>query len=149
MSSLLVLVAGFGFTAMAGDLAVRGRKLQSALGRIALVQVIGLGVVMAVISRLGGLGALPILVFWSGAFLSWFGVRSHLESSILLRMVHMLYRGPMTGREVMTEYASKFGRSERLQELVGAGLLERDPGSGAVRATGKGRRIARLVERLR
>jgi hypothetical protein len=149
MSFLFILGVGFCATAISSGLLLGSRKVQSALGRVAIVQASGLAVVVAILSPSHRMGAAPILIFWSGALLAWFGVRSHLESSILLRMLHMLRRAPMTKGDLTSQYESYYGQEERLEELRLAGLLTADPERASMTPTRKGLLVARLVLRLR
>ena len=149
MSALLILSGGFGLTALSSELFLRRRKLQSALGRVVIVHAAGLATVLVMLTRSHGLATVPVLIFWSGALLSWFGIRSHLESSILLRMIHMLRRRPMTRRDMTTQYESSYGRTQRIEDLVRAGLLVADPQGTGMKPTRKGLLITRLVLRLR
>ena len=57
------------------------RKLQSALGVVGGVHAVAL---LATMSPATGIRATTAFVFWLGAFTLWSGVKSHLESSILL-----------------------------------------------------------------
>jgi hypothetical protein len=149
MRGVLILCAGFALTVISSDLLLRSRKIQAALGRVVIVQAIGLVAVVAVLSHSHELGLVSVVIFWSGAVLTWFGLRSHLESSILLRMVHMLRERPMTGPDLIARYRSYYGQAHRIDELQRAGLLTTDQARAAMTPTPKGRLIARLVSRLR
>ena len=71
------------------------------LGQFVMI-LIGLLLLYLAITRLSAV--LPFAIFWSGAFLTWFGVRSHIESSILLRMAYLLRGHPMQPGELLEEY---------------------------------------------
>jgi hypothetical protein len=88
-----------------------------------------------------------LTIFWGGAFLSWFGVRSHVESSILLRMLYLLRRGSMTEEQLVADYASHYGQAIRIEELVRGGLASRT--NGKLSASAKGKAILGIVARLR
>ena len=85
MLALLVLCAGFIVTLAGCEWLRPPGKLQSVLPRIALIQLAGLLTTAVILLAGGRMRPVPIFIFWSGAALAWFGCRSHLESSILLR----------------------------------------------------------------
>jgi hypothetical protein len=148
VTDLLALVGAFAATALLSEVFLRSRKLQAALVRVLGVHAIGLIIALVVLLPRHRISGVPILVFWSGAFLAWFGVRSHIESSILLRMVHILRRGPMRADGLIASYVSYYGPGERVEELVRAGLMTRSHDGPGLVLTGKGRLIARVALRL-
>jgi hypothetical protein len=89
----------------------------------------------------------PFTIFWGGAFLSWFGVRSHIESSILLRMLFLLRRHPMTESALIAEYTSLYGEAMRREELFRGGLAVRT--GDRVSVSPKGKAILGVVAKLR
>ena len=149
MQTLLILVFGFALTSVCCEVLVRPRKLQSALGRIALLHGLVLTSFAGFLGAHGIMRPVPVAIFWSGALLFWFGFRSHIESSILLRTIHLLGRNPMTRDQLNTLYNARYGRTERVEELIRAGLVSRDRGRMIVFPTRKGVMIARLVLWLR
>jgi hypothetical protein len=71
-----------------------------------------------------GAGSLASLaVLWLGAFLTWLTARSHVSSSILLRMVHLLRDGPLSRADLLARYHAAHGASHRSEELARTGLL--------------------------
>jgi hypothetical protein len=92
-------------------------------------------------------GLVALTVFWAGVFLAWFGIRSHIESSILLRMLFMLRRSRLSDADIVAEYTRRHGESARLAELRRGGLIVGD--AGRARVTPKGRAILSLASRLR
>jgi hypothetical protein len=88
----------------------------------------------------GSAGAL--WVAWAGAFLIWLTVRSHISSSILLRMVHMLGERPLSASELTARYELDHGSEHRARQLESAGLTR-----GRAR-TLAGRTLAFLGRRL-
>lgn len=146
MSEVLVLFAGWLSAMIGSELALRGAKLQTGLLRVLVVYfVIGAGLFLY-LTVYGKLGLVTCIVFWSGCFLSWFGARSHLESSILLRMLFLLKKRSWTAGELLTEYDSHYGEKARLEELVRGGLTE--PGTDPPALTAKGKTIVRIVSLL-
>jgi hypothetical protein len=146
MLSVLLIIGGFIAALFTSEFVLKGTKLQTGLAKVILVHafLVALVLVYLVISRKYIFAAL--LIFWAGAFLTWFGVRSHMESSILLRMLYLLRRGPLPEQRLLQEYESHYGQSQRLEELLRGGLLEKTS-SGMV-ATRKGRLILRVVSFL-
>jgi hypothetical protein len=147
MIDLTIVLFVLGFAVVLSELALGPLKVQTALPR--LVGVWGvLGVlVMAHFALVRGSGALVFGVFWAGAFLAWFGVRSHVESSILLRMLYLLRSEPLSGDQVVAAYEAQYGPQQRIDELLRGGLLERS--GGGYRVTAKGQRIVAAVDRLK
>ena len=136
MSNLLVLAA-FALAAWTSQLAMGGRKVQNCLAPVAAIHLALLFAVLTAfpVGNSGELGG--ALLFWNGAGLNWFVVRSHLESSILLAMLLEISDRAIS-REGLIEIAHTVHPFDRrLQELRAAGLL-RD-GDGAPRLTRRGR----------
>ena len=99
MKDLLAVLVAL-FAAFAGsELALRGTKLQTGLARVLGVWAIVYAGLLVYLETIGSTGFIACTLFWSGAFLSWFGVRSHVESSILMRMMYLLRSRPMTADE--------------------------------------------------
>jgi hypothetical protein len=147
MLPVLLIIGGFIAALFISELALKGTKLQTGLVKVLLVHgiVVILLLVYLVVARRHIFAAL--LIFWAGAFLTWFGVRSHMESSILLRMLYLLRRGPLPEGRLLQEYESHYGQSQRMEELLRGGLLEKTS-SGLV-ATPKGKLILRVVSFLK
>lgn len=126
---------------------IRGRKLQNALTRTLPVFCVAgfVGLVLSLVQ--GCYFVFGILLFWGGSFLAWFGVRSHLESSILLWMLVYLRKAERTEAEISTVYLQRYGPAERLEELHTGGLIERMPG-GEIALTRKGQQILRIATLL-
>jgi hypothetical protein len=147
MTGVLIVLGLLLAVMIASELALGGIKLQTGLSRVlvawALVYLPG----VFVLARHGGVGPVAYTVFWGGAFLSWFGVRSHIESSILLRMLYLLRRKAMTETGLVTEYTSLYGEALRREELFRGGLAARE--GDRVVVTPKGRAILGVVEKLR
>jgi hypothetical protein len=138
--ALLAVIVG-------SELALRGTKLQTGLLRVLVVwALVYLGAVSWLVAR-GDLSAIAFTIFWGGAFLSWFGVRSHIESSILLRMLVLLRSKPMTERGLVTDYTSGYGEAMRIEELCRGGFATRQ--HATLTLTPKGATILRVVAKLR
>lgn len=147
MIDLAIILVCLGIALVASESALGGRKLQTGLARVVLVWGgIGLALVLHFAAARGA-GVLVFGVFWAGAFLTWFGVRSHIESSILLRLLFLL-RGEERGADALLgRYEELYGPEQRLEELLRSGLAERAP--DGMRVTPKGRRILAAVGWLR
>jgi hypothetical protein len=147
VSGLLIVLGAF-FVAMVGsELALRGTKLQTGLS--AVVVVWGLIYLLALYptQRYGGTGPLALTVFWAGAFLSWFGVRSHIESSVLLRMLYLLRGQSRAEASLLAAYEALYGEEKRREELARGGMTTKM--GDRVVVTPKGRAILRAVSTLR
>jgi hypothetical protein len=88
-----------------------------------------------------------LLIFWAGAFLTSFGVRSHVESSILLRMLYLLRKGTVFESDLLQQYEPQYGKAHRLENLFRGGLLKKGPEGTVV--TPKGNFILRVVSLLK
>jgi hypothetical protein len=136
------------FAAMAGsEFVLRGTKLQTGLGRVLVTWAAVWIFSLYPLFRYGAVDPIAFTLFWGGAFLSWFGVRSHIESSILLRMLHLLRRGPTSEPEILKAYLEHAGPNARIEELLRGGLARKVGATTIV--TSKGKTILGVVARLR
>lgn len=147
MSEPLVLVLGFFLAVITSEVLLRGTKIQTGLAKVLLAHGVWLSIVWVYMMRTGKFSIVTISIFWAGAFLTWFGVRSHIESSILLRMLYLLRKQPRAGNDLLQEYASHYSEESRLEELFRGGLLQMK--SGQVTMTPKGRFIASVASHLK
>lgn len=147
MSVLALAAAGVVVPLIASEVALAGTKVQTGLARVLVVWT---GTYLAAtiwLSLHASSGVVALAIFWGGAFLVWLGVRSHLESSILLRMLVLLRQDPMTDGQLTDTYSSVYGESKRLAELLRAGLIVRS--QNRVHVTPKGKAILLVVSKLR
>lgn len=141
-----VLIA-FGLSALLAEIILRGEKLQSKMGGLlSLFGIAGLATIAAAAS-LYNANYLATLIFWGGSFLSWFGIRSHIESSILLRLLYLLRTRPSREDELLKRYEDMYGRESRIEELLRAGLIRTDTEEPVL--TPKGRTILRIADHLK
>jgi hypothetical protein len=143
MNDVLILAATFLAAIVLTEL-FRDGTLQSVLGRVLLCHIAGFAIA-AWAARSVPVPAL--FVFWTGLFALWFGLRSHVESSILLRMLTRLRDRPATRAEILDWYNQRYGRAQRVDGLVRAGLAT--AAGGVLAPTAKGRAIARIARMLR
>ncbi len=95
-------------------------------------------------TKSGSVAALGVA--WFGGFLSWLTARSHVSSSILLCMVHLLRGGPLRASELLERYQSGHAPGERSRQLRSAGLIRsEDPRPTPTLA---GRVLSRLGHKL-
>jgi hypothetical protein len=142
-----LIVAGFVMAVCLTEVALKGRKLQTGLATVILVHIGVAGLLLVYFFVVGRPVWDALLIFWAGAFLTSFGVRSHVESSILLRMLYLLRKGTLSGSHLLQEYESQYGKAQRLENLFRGGLLKRSP-EGAI-VTWKGKLILRVVSLLK
>ncbi len=147
MTLIAISAAALLVALVASEIALGGAKLQTVLSRLLLVWAVIGAAAIAGLGVSGGGSLVAFGVFWAGCFLTWFGVRSHIESSILLRMVYLLREGPLTEEELMQRYNPIYGGRLRVDELVRGGLAERVP--QGLRVTPRGKRIASVAARLK
>ena len=147
MNSLLIVLGALIVVLVASELVLGGTKLQTGLSRVLVAWTLVYLPACYLLLRHGDTGLIAYTIFWGGAFLSWFGVRSHIESSILLRMLYLLRRQPLSDAEILAKYGSQYGENLRIEELLRGGLAEKS-GERLV-VTPKGRGILGVVARLR
>jgi hypothetical protein len=147
MTGLLLVAAALLAAMIGSELALRGTKLQTGLGRVLVAWTVVWAAALYPLLHSGAIGPIALTLFWGGAFLSWFGVRSHVESSILLRMLYMLRKQPMTEARVVESYSAHFGHASRIAELLRGGMTTESGGRQTI--TTKGRAILRIVSKLR
>jgi hypothetical protein len=147
VSGLLIALGALVLAMIGSELALGGTKLQTGLSRVVMVW--GLVYLLALYPsfRYGGTGPFALTVFWAGAFLSWFGVRSHIESSILLRMLYLLRKQPTTEPTLLAAYEALGGEGKRREELARGGMMTM--AGDRIVVTPKGRAILRVVSILR
>ena len=143
MNDVLILAATFIAAVVASEL-LSGKNLQSVLGRVIICHVVAFAIAASA-TRI--VPAAAVFVFWTGMFSLWFGLRSHIQSSILLRMLTRLRDRPATRAEILDWYNERFGRAHRVEGLVGAGLVTAT--GGVLAPTAKGRAVARIARLLR
>lgn len=107
-------------------LLLSGRKVQSRIFGILMVHYVIFLMTILFITPAEVVRPVSIAIFWLGGFLSWFGIRSHLESSILLRMLYLLKFRSMKPAELLEEYENHYGETLRIEELIRSGLIRRD-----------------------
>lgn len=147
MIDLAIVLIVLSVAIVTSEVRLGGRKVQTALPQLLVVWgVLGL-MIMAHFGAARGRGFFVFGVFWAGAFLTWFCVRSHVESSILLRMLYLLRGRARSGDELVADYERLYGEEQRRRELLAAGLAEEGP--EGVRVTAKGKRILAGADWLR
>ena len=129
------------------EFAIKGRRVQSALNRVFPVHLISALVSVGISILLGNCFLTGLGLFWAGEFMCWFGLRSHLESSILLRMLVLLQEGPISEAALVDKYLCGYGPTERMKELTEAGLTAYT--SSGLIVTQKGKRVLRIARFLR
>ena len=146
MTQLLVVAAFFACIVLC-ELVLKGTKLQTGLIKVFLVHALCWIALLIFLVTNNESGIIAMTIFWAGAFLTWFGIRSHIESSVLLRMLYLLKQQPVTANQLLSRYHSHYGKELRIEELVRGGLLER--GSNELRVSSKGNLILRIVQLLK
>jgi predicted transcriptional regulator len=119
------------------EIVLKGRRLQSNVKRV-----VPLYIVMALCCiTIGAYTHYPhpivILMYWCGYFLTWFGIRSHLESSILLKMLTTLQKSSLSRDELMKAYLQSYSIRSRITELENSGLLESKKDIVSITTSGK------------
>lgn len=147
MSHFQIVCLAFIASLVLCELVLRGTKLQTGLSKVIVVHFFcWLGTLIYFVWK-GGPGIVAVTIFWAGAFLIWFGARSHIESSILLRMLYLLRKKADTPEALLSRYHSQYGEALRVEELVRGGLVARS--GDRFEVTSKGQRILRIVDALK
>jgi hypothetical protein len=147
VTPLLIAAAGAIVPAIGSEFVLGRTKLQTGLARaVALWGVCFLVAAVWLMTRVDS-APIALAVFWGGAFLVWFGVKSHIESSILLRMVFLLRQQPMSDEALIDRYLTLYGEPARLEELRRGGLVAQ--AGDRLSVTPKGRVILFVMSTLR
>jgi len=147
MSAILWILGGFFAAIICSEIVLGKTKLQTGLARVIAVHLCFALALLVYLYSSRSISIPAFLIFWGGAFLSWFGIRSHVESSILLRMLYLLRERQMNRKELLERYESHYGAAHRVEELERGGLIVRGP--HGVIVTAKGNKILRIVSMLR
>jgi hypothetical protein len=147
MTQSILVVAAFFACIVLCELVLKGTKLQTGLVKVFVVHALCWIALLIFLVTNNQSGIIAMTIFWAGAFLTWFGVRSHIESSVLLRMLYLLRQQPFSAEELLSSYHSHYGKELRIEELVRGGLLER--GSNELHVSSKGNLILRIVQLLK
>ena len=137
MTAALAIICGMAGAILLGGIVLREKKSQSGFtSYIVFNLVIGMTVLGA--PKLTGCADIwAVGVLWIGFVMSWFAVRSHVESSILLRMALMVRDGVQTADVLVACYRRVYGHEARVGELAETGLVSLE--GGETSATRKGR----------
>ena len=147
MTQLILVVAAFLACIVLCEFVLKGTKLQTGLIKVFLVHTLCWIALLIFLVTNNQSGIIAMTIFWAGAFLTWFGVRSHIESSVLLRMLYLLRQQPFNADALLSSYHSHYGKELRIEELIRGGLLERD--SSDLHVSSKGNLILRIVQLLK
>lgn len=147
MTGIILVLAALFAVMVLSELVLGKTKLQTGLSRILGAWTLVYLAAIYFVVYYGNVGVLGFTIFWGGAFLSWFGVRSHIESSILLRMLHLLRRGSRDEAGIVSAYMAIGGEQVRLEELLKGGMATRE--GDAFSVTPKGKTILGVVAKLR
>src|SRR5262245_10841224 len=112
MSILFWTIGGFVAAMILSELALRGTKLQTGLARVLLVHFLVAGSFLLYLMLQHRPEWIAVVAFWAGAFLTWFGVRSHMESSILLRMLFLLRKSSVSQSRLIEDYQTHYGENQ-------------------------------------
>ena len=143
MSPLVAVLFALSGTFLAVEimLFLLGSKLQTRLNIILVFFILSLILACFLIREIH---PVFLVMLWGGFFLAWFGVRSHIESSILLRILHMIHKNPgISPKDLIRDYEEEQGTVERMAELERGGYFKPDGTSFTL--TGKGRMVARIL----
>jgi predicted transcriptional regulator len=148
MIAMVKVLSAFLFAVLLCEiLLLNRRKIQSRFAPILVVHALIFCLMLLLVLKKGEASIVSAAIFWMGAFLTWFGMRSHLESSILLRMLYLLKKRSMKPGQLLEEYEQHYGEALRIEELVHSGLIRKD--DQRFELTQKGRLILAAVIALR
>jgi hypothetical protein len=116
-------------------------KVQTRAGRVAAVHVAIAAPLLVVANAWVGIDPLALMLFLAGTALSWFVVRSHLESSVLFAMLEEIEAGCGAPDELLRRFQPR-AFEQRLDDLHAAGLVDTRADERCV--TAKGSLVLRL-----
>jgi hypothetical protein len=135
----VIVVGAFALATALGQALLRGGKVQSHSGLLAAVHLAVALPVLGVLALRQHAGLVGPILFWTGAGLTWFVVRSHLEGSILLAMLDDVEQGCGDRSALVRRYRARGGFTARLGALHEAGVIRDE--AGEARVTRKGRMV--------
>jgi hypothetical protein len=147
VTDFLIITAALLIVAIAAELVLGPTKLETGLMSVLAAWATVYFVVLYFFLGWTDIDKVTFTIFWGGAFLSWFGIRSHIESSILLRMTYLLRHRSLTDTELVSEYNAQFNEERRIGELMKGRLLVRD--RDHLKLTPKGKIILAVADKLR
>jgi hypothetical protein len=142
----LVVIAAFAAATLISQGWLRGGKVQAGAAPVAAIHLGCAAPVLVALALRPDADLLGAILFWIGAGLAWFVVRSHLESSILFVLLDEVAGGCSDRDELLRRFHAREGLRARLDELARAGLIEERAGGTAV--TGKARLVLAGFARL-
>lgn len=135
---------GYVAAMIVSELVMFGRKIQTSFISVFIVHLATALIIYLILSLNNHPSLILITIWWAGSFLSWFIVRSHIESSILLYMIYLLRENPgITVAQLLERYHSYYGADRRLEELIKGNYVERTHQGIVVSA--KGMLIVKLL----
>ncbi|MGE0785932.1 MAG: hypothetical protein AB7S26_09610 [Sandaracinaceae bacterium] len=146
MTALVAALGVLTVVALVAEVVVRGATVLARLPTVVAIFFAGAAIAIAVWIPLGGGSVACLLALWLAGFTLWLVVRSHVSSSISLRMAWMLARRPMSEPELLARYDEAYGAVHRGAQLRNAGLGE--GAADGVRPTARGRWIVLLARAL-
>jgi hypothetical protein len=120
----LAVPIAFALATLASQRWLGGRKVQSAAAGVVIIHAATAAGLLLLVGMPSALELAASAIFWSGAALSWFVVRSHLESSILLDVLDAVVAGASDRRAVLDAFERTGGFAVRARELRAAGLVD-------------------------
>jgi hypothetical protein len=126
---VLTVISGFFLAIILSELFLRKNKIHTSLVSIIIMHVVVFLVLYLLQPIINiKLNLIAVIIFWAGAFLAWFVVRSHLESSVLLQMIHLIGKHSDISKDNLCSlYESVYSPELRLKELIKGGLIENNP----------------------
>jgi hypothetical protein len=125
-------------------MAQRGKNILSAVKIIIMTHLCILIAVLSFVVTNHIVSPIAVLIFWGGAFLFWYGVRDHIENSILLRMVYMVLScKSINPNKLFSLYESQYGVEPRLKKLERSGFIKYK--NEDVQILDKGHRVVKML----
>lgn len=131
---------------IAAEIVLKGRRLQSNVKRVAPLYIVIALCCITIGAYTHYTHPIVIVMYWCGYFLTWFGIRSHLESSILLKMLTTLQASNLSRDELMSSYLQSYSTQSRIAELDNSGLLESK--KGIISITPSGKKLLSVIDLL-
>ncbi len=144
MNCVFEVFLGFLIAVVVSEILQRKKNILSAVKIIVITHFCILSVMLTGVVINSIISPLAVLIFWTGAFLFWSGVRDHIENSILMRMVYMLLsNNGISPDKLFLLYESQYGVAVRLEKLERSGFIRYKDGN--ILILKKGHFVAKVI----
>lgn len=126
MNELVFIIFGTFVILFLSELVLGDKKIQTVVFKLFFAFIVVLGLLIACLATVSTNNLFVFIVLELGVFISWFGIRSHLQNSILLRFTCYLREDSLTKSQLINVYQKNHGLKEKMKELEEAKLIRVD-----------------------